>query len=94
MDKEKREFLEIYHPGCLRGEHVPTLALDKHKRVIFICCQNCAIPMTRQDYENFFGVDHDKDINWDEPGDPNDVDAYYSTSQLGDDDVYSEPEDK
>lgn len=80
--KEDRERLEKYHPECLRGEHVPVAATDKHNRILDVYCQNCFIPMTKEQHKKYFKSRRSyltATINYDEPGDPDDVDTYSST---------------
>lgn len=81
--KEDRKRLEKYHPECLRGQHVPVAAVDKHNRVVDVYCQNCLVPMTKEEHRNYFGNKTStwflKGINYDEPGDPTDMDSYGAT---------------
>lgn len=77
--KDERKRLERYHPECLRGEHVPVAATDRHNRIIEVYCQNCMIPMTKEQHRAYFGNKYTNTINYNEPGDPNDVGEFVST---------------
>ena len=67
--------------SCLRGEHVPVAVIDKHHRVIEVCCQGCFVPMTKDQHKNYFENTKSQRgdyldfavLNYDEPGDPSDV---------------------
>ena len=61
---------------CVLGNHVPVAGLDKHNRILDIYCQNCLIPMTKEQFKRYFGNKYDSKVNYDNPGDPNDVDVF------------------
>lgn len=64
---------------CKPGYCVPVAALDKHKRIIEVYCQNCITPMTKEQHRAYFGNRYANLVNYDEPGDPTDVDEFVST---------------
>lgn len=69
-------------------ECVPVATTDRHHRVIDVFCQNCGRQMTKEDHKKYFESGKwMKRMDWidfalldyDNPGDPNDVDKMYST---------------
>ena len=78
--ESERNMLEKYHPGCLRGDHVPVAGIDKHNRILEVYCQNCLIPMTKEEHKDYFRNRSDIQPDYDNPGDPSDVDIFTSTA--------------
>lgn len=80
---DERKRLKKYHPGCLNGKHVPVAGVDKHNRIIEVFCQHCFIEMTKEEHREYFKNYARPDIsniNYEETGDPMDVDTASPTT--------------
>lgn len=84
--KDEIERIKKYHPECLRGAHVPVVATDRHNRILDVYCQNCLVPMTKEEHKLYF-IGHKPSvitqINYNEPGDPKDIDTFTTEFEVG-----------
>ena len=60
------------------AKHIPVASVDNHNRILDVFCQECGMPMTKEDHKRYF-KGNPYNIDYIKPGDLKDIAIMSST---------------